>query len=64
MASFAETGPRRPVVESIRVDKVSPRARLTGGLRVFTVCRWQSCWGRWPAELPVRRLAKLHSRRY
>ncbi len=27
MASFAETGPRAPVVESIRVDQVSPGAR-------------------------------------
>ncbi len=37
MASFAEVGPRRPVVESIRVDKVSPRARLTGAVRAVAV---------------------------
>lgn len=37
MASFSEVGPRRPVVESIRVDKVSPRARFTGGLRAVAV---------------------------
>ncbi|MCC7161251.1 MAG: carbohydrate ABC transporter permease [Anaerolineae bacterium] len=37
MASFAETGPRRPVVESIRVDKVSPGARTTGAVRAMVV---------------------------
>ncbi len=37
MASFAETGPRRPVVESIRVDKVSPGARTTGAVRAVVV---------------------------
>lgn len=37
MASFAETGPRRPVVESIRVDKVSPGARATGAVRALVV---------------------------
>lgn len=37
MASFAESGPRRPVVESIRVDKVSPGARTTGAVRALVV---------------------------
>src|SRR5581483_5505113 len=37
MASFAETGPGRPVVESIRVDKVSPGARVTGAVRAAVV---------------------------
>lgn len=37
MASFAESGPRRPVVESIRVDKVSPGARTTGAVRAVIV---------------------------
>ncbi|HEX6385665.1 MAG TPA: carbohydrate ABC transporter permease [Anaerolineae bacterium] len=37
MASFEETGPRAPVAESIRVDKVSPRARLFKNLRALTV---------------------------
>jgi hypothetical protein len=30
MAQFEETGPAKPVTESIRVDKVSPRARRPG----------------------------------
>src|SRR5512137_410322 len=34
MASFAETGPSAPVVESIRVDKVSPGARAGLNLRL------------------------------
>lgn len=37
MATFEETGPRTPVVESIRVDRVHPRARLLGGLRALVV---------------------------
>ncbi len=37
MSSFAETGPRRPVTESIRVDKVSPGARATGAVRAVIV---------------------------
>jgi multiple sugar transport system permease protein len=37
MASFAESGPRRPVTESIRVDKVSPGARTTGAVRAVVV---------------------------
>jgi multiple sugar transport system permease protein len=37
MASFAQTGPGRPVTESIRVDKVSPSARATGAVRAVTV---------------------------
>lgn len=37
MASFAETGPGKPVVESIRVDKVSPAARRTGAIRALFV---------------------------
>ncbi len=37
MSSFVEVGPSRPVVESIRVDKVSPRARTTGAVRAVVV---------------------------
>ena len=37
MAKFEETGPSKPVVESIRVDKVSPGYRLTHTLRALTV---------------------------
>lgn len=37
MASFAETGPGRPVTESIRVDKVSPSARASGATRAAVV---------------------------
>lgn len=37
MASFAETGPRTPVTEGIRVDKVSPRARLFKNTRAILV---------------------------
>jgi multiple sugar transport system permease protein len=35
MAKFSETGPRSPVVESIRVDKVSPRYRTGHNLRAI-----------------------------
>src|SRR5688572_29194436 len=36
MATILEqAGPRAPVVESIRVDKVSPRARLAGRTRAI-----------------------------
>lgn len=37
MATFEETGPRIPVAESIRVDKVNPRARLFKNARAFVV---------------------------
>ncbi len=37
MANFEEVGPRTPVVESIRVDRLNPRARLFGGVRAFVV---------------------------
>lgn len=37
MASFAETGPRTPVTEGIRVDKVHPRARFFKNLRAILV---------------------------
>jgi multiple sugar transport system permease protein len=37
MASFAETGPRTPVTEGIRVDKVHPRARFFKNLRAVLV---------------------------
>ena len=37
MAKFEETGPRHPVTESTRVDKVHPRARLTKNLRAILV---------------------------
>ena len=33
MSNFEQVGPSSPVVESIRVDKVSPRARLSGLIR-------------------------------
>src|SRR5262245_37129391 len=37
MTAFNETGPRGPVTESIRVDKVSPRARLSKNVRATLV---------------------------
>jgi len=37
MSTFIETGPREPVVESIRADKVNPRARLFRNLRSLLV---------------------------
>jgi multiple sugar transport system permease protein len=37
MATFFEKGPGYPVVESIRVDKVSPRARLFKNVRAILV---------------------------
>lgn len=37
MASFEETGPRNPVTEGIRVDKVHPRARLLKNARAIAV---------------------------
>ena len=37
MSSFAETGPREPVTEGIRVDKVQPRARLGRNIRAIIV---------------------------
>ncbi|MCL4295008.1 MAG: carbohydrate ABC transporter permease [Anaerolineae bacterium] len=37
MSAFTETGPSVPVTESIRVDKVSPRARLFKNLRAILV---------------------------
>ncbi|MDX1413669.1 MAG: carbohydrate ABC transporter permease [Candidatus Promineifilaceae bacterium] len=37
MSSFAETGPREPVTEGIRVDKVQPRARLGKNIRALIV---------------------------
>ena len=37
MASFAETGPRKPIVESIRVDKVHPSSRRAGAVRALVV---------------------------
>lgn len=37
MARFEDTGPGVPVVESIRVDKVSPTARIFGGVRALIV---------------------------
>lgn len=37
MATFEETGPRSPVIISSRVDKVSPRARLTSNIRALLV---------------------------
>jgi multiple sugar transport system permease protein len=37
MTHFEESGPRTPVIESIRVDKVSPQARLLGAVRALVV---------------------------
>jgi multiple sugar transport system permease protein len=37
MATFFEQGPGYPVVESIRVDKVSPRARLVKNIQAISV---------------------------
>ena len=37
MSSFAETGPREPVTEGIRVDKVQPRAQLGRKIRAIIV---------------------------
>ena len=37
MAQFEEVGPSRPILESIRVDKVSPRARVFHNLRALAV---------------------------
>ena len=37
MARFEETGPSKPVTESIRVDKVSPQARLLRNVRATVV---------------------------
>lgn len=37
MGTFEETGPGKPVTESIRVDKVTPRYRLTHSLRALIV---------------------------
>lgn len=37
MASFEETGPRTPVTEGVRVDKINPRARLLKNIRAIVV---------------------------
>ena len=37
MTTFEETGPNRPVTESIRVDKVSPRARVSKRIKAIIV---------------------------
>lgn len=37
MARFEETGPRTPITESIRVDRLSPRSRLAGRVRAILV---------------------------
>lgn len=37
MATFAEAGPRTPVTESIRVDKVSPQARTVKNVRAILI---------------------------
>jgi len=37
MSSFIETGPRDPVTEGIRVDKVQPRAKLAKKIRTIIV---------------------------
>jgi multiple sugar transport system permease protein len=37
MAAFSETGPRVPVTESTRVDKVHPRAKITKNVRAILV---------------------------
>ena len=35
--SFADSGPQNPVTESIRVDKVSPKAKFTKGIRATLI---------------------------
>ena len=35
--SFTEDGPRKPVTEGIRVDKVSPKARFSKGVRIILI---------------------------
>ena len=37
MATFNEVGPGKPVTESSRVDKLTPRSRLTHNLRALFV---------------------------
>ncbi len=37
MATFIETGPREPVLESIRADQVNPRAKLMRNIRALLV---------------------------
>ena len=37
MAPFTETGPRTPVTEAVRVDKVHPRARIVKNIRAIVV---------------------------
>jgi len=37
MAQFEEVGPAKPITESIRVDKVSPRSRIFHNLRALAV---------------------------
>jgi multiple sugar transport system permease protein len=37
MATFTETGPRTPVTEGTRVDKVHPRAKITKNIRATVV---------------------------
>ena len=37
MSQFEEVGPAKPITESIRVDKVSPRARVFHNLRALAV---------------------------
>ena len=37
MANFEQVGPSRPVTESIRVDKITPRYRITHNLRAILV---------------------------
>jgi multiple sugar transport system permease protein len=37
MTSFSETGPRTPIIEGIRVDKVHPQARFFKNLRAILV---------------------------
>ena len=37
MATFKEVGPGKPVTESSRVDKLTPRSRLTHTLRAILV---------------------------
>ena len=37
MASFEEVGPRSPVTEATRVDRIKPRARLVRNIRALVV---------------------------
>jgi multiple sugar transport system permease protein len=65
VARFEEIGPSIPVVESIRVDKVSPRARLSGKVRaalalvVMCIMLGPVLWIIRTAFLPLREVTAI-----